>query len=77
MKISELLNEAEGHEQLFTSCVKPHKERSEGPMMPKARLRISDPDYTPGKAALQKTYKDTEKFTKTHIPNQKKSKPSN
>ena len=71
MKIHELLNEAEGHDQLFTSCVKPHKERVEAPIMPKAKSRISNPNYTPGKEALNKMYVDTEDFTKTDIPNQK------
>jgi len=71
MKISELLNEAEGHDQLFTSCVKPHKERTEAPIMPKAKVRVPDINYTPGKEALEKAYDETEDFTKTHIPNQK------
>ena len=58
MKICELLNEAEGHDALFTSMVKPHKERIEAPMMPKSKIR--SPDYTPGKDALDKMYVDTE-----------------
>ena len=73
MKICELLNEAEGHSQLFTSCVKPHKERTEAPMMPKAQIKGMDLDYTPGKEALDTEYKETEKFTKTAIPNKKKN----
>jgi hypothetical protein len=72
MKISELLNEAEGHEQLFTSCVTPHKHRTEGPALPMAQIRLADADYTPGKAALDRALKATEKFTKTTIPNKKK-----
>jgi hypothetical protein len=72
MKISELF-EAEGLDQIFASVQKQHKERTEGPKMPMAQIRtVGDPNYTPGKAALDKMYKDTDKFTKNPIPNKQK-----
>ena len=72
MKIRELLTE-EGDSYLLASPRSPHIDRREGPKvprMPMARTRIENPDYTPGKAALDKEYKRTEEHTRTHIPNQ-------
>ncbi len=57
---------------LFATVKKPHKERSEGPGYPLAATRIKNPDYTPGKAALDAEYKETEEFTHTKIPNKQK-----
>jgi len=68
MKIKELF-EADGHDHLFTSVRKYHKDRREGPALPLAVARVSDPNYTPGKAALDREYKETEEHTRTKIPN--------
>jgi hypothetical protein len=70
MKIKELFEDHEGQSSLFTTIIKPHKQRIEGPMVPKASSsHVGDINYTPGKAALDNEYEETEEFTKTSIPN--------
>lgn len=73
MKIKEFLIEAEGHDQIFASVKQPHKDRREAPAMPMAAIRMNNPDYTPGKAALDDMYKKTDQFTKKIIPNKQKT----
>lgn len=68
MKIKELLNEDSDH-YLFASPKQTQKSRSEGPMSTMAKVNVSNPDYTPGKAALDKEYEETEEHTHTIIPN--------
>ena len=46
------------------STIVSNNKRTEGPV-----LKKTNPDYTPGKAALDTFYDKTEQFTKTSIPN--------
>jgi hypothetical protein len=66
MKIKELLRENEDN-YLFSS--KPLTKRVESSTV---KTNIDDINYTPGKAALDKEYEETEQHTHTHIPNKQK-----
>jgi hypothetical protein len=70
MKIRELFNESEGDHYTFASPKAPQVIRTEGP--PLTRANMQDPNYTPGKAALDRAYDKIEDFTHTEIPNKQK-----
>jgi hypothetical protein len=60
MKIKELLSE--DGEYTFASNKQSYTSKL-------SRTNLADPNYTPGKAALDKEYEETEAHTETKIPN--------
>jgi hypothetical protein len=67
MKIRELFED--GDHYLFATHKQPHKPRQEGPMSKMASTASDAANYTPGKAALDREYEETEDHTRTSIPN--------